>query len=194
MKLVETCGSDIQLEGIPQCKSLKFPCFRKWVRSVVMTLSSECIVMGRRQGAENQISWKLLWGGPFSLQGKGLVYVANRQCWAKPLSLAWEVNLLFIFFVIWEQENEDLQQTKVSIMYPNTNSLAGVMGSLCSPLQSLSKIWLHVFFRLHCTGTRVNSWLQLGFQQAGMRGVHADLFSMDSTLLLLQKVWCYIPV
>lgn len=26
-KHVEACGADVQLEGIPQCKSLKFPCF-----------------------------------------------------------------------------------------------------------------------------------------------------------------------
>lgn len=71
------------------------------MKSVVMTLSSECIMMGRRQGAENQISWKLLWREPFCFQGKGLVYVANRQCWAMSLSLAWEeVNLLFWDFLV----------------------------------------------------------------------------------------------
>lgn len=67
------------------------PALENEVRSVAMTLSSECIMMGRRQGTENQISWNLLWGGPFCFQGKWLVYVAGRPV----------VLVVFCFFVFF---------------------------------------------------------------------------------------------
>lgn len=101
VKHVGTCGADIPFEVIPQCRRLKFPCFWKWVRSAVMTLSSECSMIRRRQGTENKISWKLLEGGPLCFQRKGLVYVASRWCWAMLLLLAWAgQKLLFLFFSV----------------------------------------------------------------------------------------------